>query len=107
MGKISSIFYHVPQRLIMYLTTDPGGTPGPEQGQDQTHGMQDDMRVASVLTGDFRRQGKKHCDGESTVTEKALEKGFLSQPGRRWRKGNSGREDSLCKDMEVWVVHER
>ena len=50
----------------MYPTTDPGGTPGPEQGQDQTHGMQGDTRVASGLTGEFRRQGKKHCDGEST-----------------------------------------
>ena len=43
----------------MYPTTDPGGTPGPEQGQDQTHGMQDDTRVASGLTGEFRRQSSK------------------------------------------------
>lgn len=62
-------------------TTDPGGTPGPEQGQDETNGMQDDTCVASALTRELRRQGE-HCDGESTV----MEKGILSQPGRRWRK---------------------
>ena len=63
MGKISPIFYRVTQRLIMRLTTDPGGTPGPEQGQDETHGMQDDICVTSALTGELRRQGK-HCDGK-------------------------------------------
>lgn len=33
----------------------------------------------------------------STVMEKALGKGSLSQPGKRWRKGDSGRQNSLVQ----------
>lgn len=57
-------------------------SPGPRTRKDDTC-------VVSALRREFRNKMK------STEMEKALGKGVLTQPGRRWGKGESGKEQSV------------
>lgn len=94
MEKISFIFYHVTQRLIMHWQQILVEHLVHSRLRASHRGGRGDMHVVSALRRAFRKPAlwwRKH-----------LGKGAKETVGR----GDAGRENSLCKDTEGGVVHD-